>query len=384
MKLPLAAGISLSLVSALALVGAGDCLSARPQASTPPEQQPATTVQTNIPSLCASLADYFLVGAAIWRGDVTGPHSELLKGHFNSVTAENDMKWRYLEPVEGHFDFAQADVLVAFARANHIHVRGHTLVWHEQIPDWLFKDPDGKEMTPTPANKALLLKRLENHIRGVVGHYKDDVYAWDVVNEVIDPSQPDGFRRTPWFLITGTDFIDTAFRVTHEVAPKAKLYINDYDTTEPRKRTFLLSLVRDLKKRSIPIDGVGHQMHINVDEPSTEAIADTIDMFSALGVDNQITELDVSVYDNRDQRYSSLPPQLLVKQGYRYKELFDTFRSLRGKISAVTFWGIADDHTWLSRFPVARQDWPLLFDSNLQAKPAYWGIVDPQRLPPRN
>jgi endo-1,4-beta-xylanase len=92
----------------------------------------------------------------------------------------------------------------------------------------------------------------------------------------------------------------------------------------------------------------------------------------------------VSVYDNRDQRHSSAPKGLLLKQGYRYEELFDTFRKLQGKISAVTFWGIADDHTWLTHFPVARQDWPLLFDERLQAKPAYWGVVDPWHLPPKN
>jgi len=92
----------------------------------------------------------------------------------------------------------------------------------------------------------------------------------------------------------------------------------------------------------------------------------------------------VSVYDRADQRYAAAPEDLLVKQGYRYKELFDTFRQLKEKISAVTFWGLADDHTWLTKFPVSRQDWPLLFDAQLLAKPAYWGIVDPQRLPPKN
>ena len=103
-------------------------------------------------------------------------------------------------------------------------------------------------MTPTPENKALLLQRLENHIRAVVGHFGDDVYAWDVVNEVIDPSQADGFRRSPWFNITGTDYIDRAFQVAHEVAPDAKLYVNDYSTTDPAKRAFLLNLIAGLQE----------------------------------------------------------------------------------------------------------------------------------------
>jgi endo-1,4-beta-xylanase len=123
-------------------------------------------------------------------------------------------------------------------------------------------------------------------------------------------------------------------------------------------------------------------MHVNLDYPSTAAITKTIEMFSAVGVDNQITELDVSVYDNGEQHDARAPEDLLVRQGYRYKDLFDSFRKLKGKISAVTFWGLADDHTWLTKFPVARENWPLLFDPRLQAKPAYWGIVDPRRLPP--
>jgi endo-1,4-beta-xylanase len=349
-----------------------------------PAQTAQPAIQTDIPSLCQALASDFPVGAAIWRPDITGPHSELLKKHFNSITPENDMKWEYVEPAEGNFTFGAADALVAFAKTNHMLVRGHNLAWHEQNPKWLFEDVAGHEMQPTPENKALLLGRLRNHIRAVVSHFGDDVYAWDVVNEVIDPTQPDGFRRSPWFRITGTDYIDLAFRTAHEAVPHAKLYINDYDTSNPRKRAFLLKLVQSLKSRGVPIDGIGHQMHINLDRPSINRIADTIQMFSALGVDNQITELDVSVYDNRDQRYATAPEDLLVKQGYRYKDLFDVLRELKGKISAVTFWGLADDHTWLTNFPVTRPDWPLLFDARLQAKPAYWGIVDPQLLPPSN
>jgi endo-1,4-beta-xylanase len=259
-------------------------------------------------------------------------------------------------------------------------VRGHTLVWHNQNPTWLFKDPDGNNMRPTPANAALLLARLEKHIRGVVSRYRDDVYAWDVVNEVIDPSAPDGFRRSPWFLITGTDYIDEAFRVAHEVAPKAKLFINDYDTTDPVKRHFLYNLVRDLKARGVPVDGVGHQMHVNIDCPSPADFVETVNMFAALGVDNQVTELDMSLYHTATDSYKTIPGEALLRQGLRYRDFFDAFRALRGKITGVTFWGVADDHTWLSRFPVVRLDRPLLFDENLEAKPAFWGIVDPNRL----
>jgi beta-glucosidase len=337
-------------------------------------------IQNDLPSLYRTFENYFPIGAAIWPGDVNGTHSELLKKHFNSITAENAMKWAVIEPTEGNFNFAPADSLVAFARSNHMLVRGHTLCWHKQLPRWLFKDASGNPMTPTPENKALLLRRLENHIRAVVSHYKDDVYAWDVVNEVIDPDEPDGFRRSPWFVITRTDYIDLAFRVAHEVAPKAKLFINDYDTTDVPKRTFLYNLVRDLRKRGVPVDGVGHQMHSDIRDPSSAVLTETINMFSALGVDNQITELDISVYHDRVNRYATIPQELLQQQGYRYQDFFNAFRKLKGKISSVTFWGVADDHTWLKSYFIQRLDLPLPFDERLQAKPAYWGIVDPSRL----
>lgn len=339
-------------------------------------------IQTDIPSVYRTLAPYFPIGAAIGPKALEGPHAQLLVKHFNSIVAENVMKMRFLQPTEGVFDFRAADALVGFANAHHMLVRGTTLVWYQENPPWLFKDADGNDLRPSPESKALLLRRLETYIRTVVSRYKEDVYAWDVVNEVIDPAQPDGFRRTPWFEITGTDYIDTAFRAAHEAAPHAKLFLNDFDTTNPAKRTFLLNLVRDLKARGVPIDGVGHQMHISIDYPSVEAISETIHMFSSLGVYNQITELDVSLYDNPTQTCSAVSQDALIEQGYRYRDLFQTFRALKDEISAVTFWGMADDRTWLKKFPISRLDLPLLFDERLQAKPAYWGVIDPARLPP--
>jgi endo-1,4-beta-xylanase len=344
---------------------------------------PPPVAERDIPSVYQTLAEFFPVGAAVWQGDLTGEHAFLLKKHFNSLTSENDMKWGSLQPTEGVFTYANADAQVAFAKANNMLVRGHTLVWHTQNPAWLFNDASGQPMTPTPENKALLLGRLENHIRAVMTHYKGDVYAWDVVNEVIDPAQPDGFRRSPWFNITGTDYIERAFRVAHEVDPDARLYINDFDTTNPVKRQFLYNLVADLKSRGVPLDGVGHQMHNNVDFPSAQAIVDTINLFHDLGLDNQITELDVSVYSNSFPGpvtdYADIPAERFVRQGYRYRAFFEAFRQLKGKISSVTFWGQADDHTWLTS--AARVNAPLLFDTSLRKKLAYWGVVDPLQLP---
>jgi endo-1,4-beta-xylanase len=344
---------------------------------------PPPVAERDIPSVYQAFAQYFPIGAAVWQGDLTGEHAFLLTKHFNSITSENDMKWSSLQPTEGNFTYGTADAQVSFAKTNNMAVRGHTLIWHNQNPAWVFNDASGNPMTPTPENKALLLQRLENHIRAVMTHFGTDVYAWDVVNEVIDPSQADGFRRSPWFNITGTDYIERAFRVAHEVQPTVRLYLNDFDTTNPTKRQFLFNLIADLKSRGVPIDGIGHQMHNNVDFPSRQAIVDTINMFSNLGVDNQITELDVSIYSNSLPGpivdYADIPVERFILQGYRYRTFFDAFRELQGKISSITFWGQADDHTWLTS--PTRVNGPLLFDTSLKKKFAYWGLVDPLQLP---
>ncbi len=312
------------------------------------------TAERDIPSLYNILKDYFPVGTAIWKGDLEGEHAALLKKHFNSITSENDMKFASVEPLENQFDFAKADAQVAFAKANKMLIRGHTLAWHEQTPAWVFQDANGKKLTPNAANKTLVLKRLENHIRKVIGHFGADVYAWDVVNEVIDPNEPDGFRRSDWYNLTGTDFIKTAFRTAREVAPNAKLFINEYSTTDKKKRKFLYDLIADLKKQGIPVDGVGHQMHENLDTPTTAEIIETINLFSGLGVDNQITELDLSVYQDYSQKtgfadYSQIDQKTLTKQGDRYRDFFAAFKSLKGKITGVTFWSYADNHSWLTK-----------------------------------
>ena len=344
---------------------------------------PPPVAERDIPSVYQSLAGFFAVGAAVSQVRIQGEKAFLLTRHFNSITSENDMKWSSLQPTEGTFTFNAADAQVSFARTNNMAVRGHTLVWHNQIPAWVFIDASGIPMTPTPENKALLLLRLENHIRAVVSHFGDNVYAWDVVNEVIDPAQPDGFRRSPWFNITGTEYIERAFRVAREVAPNARLYINDFDTTNVTKRAFLFSLISDLKSRGVPIDGIGHQMHNNVDFPSGQAIVDTINMFSGLGIDNQVTEMDVSIYSGSNpviyDDYALIPQSLFIKQAYRYKTFFDAYRQLTGKISSVTFWGLADDDTWLTS--PTRVNAPLLFDQSLKHKLAYTAIIDPSQLP---
>ncbi|MEV0235239.1 endo-1,4-beta-xylanase [Nonomuraea sp. NPDC050786] len=327
-------------------------------------------IQTDIPALKDKVP--FVMGSAFTRPDTLGVHGELLARHFNGVTPGNELKWDATEPREGEFTFADGDYLVDFATRHGMTIRGHTLAWHSQTPDWVFQNAD----------KELLLKRLETHVRTLVTRYKGKIAAWDVVNEVVDENQPDGLRRSKWYEIAGLDFIRTAFRVAHEADPDAKLFINDYNTEFPRKREALYALVKRLKGEGVPIDGVGHQLHLNIEHPPASAVEATIERFATLGVDQQVTELDVSIYTDFVSSYDTIPPELLVQQGHRYKELFDVFRRQAAKLSSVTVWGESDDVSWLRSWPIPRLNAPLPFDDELQAKPAYWGIVDPSRLAP--
>jgi endo-1,4-beta-xylanase len=343
---------------------------------------PPVQIQTDIPSVYQTLASYFPVGAAVDASTIAGVHAQLLTKHFNDITPGNAMKWDATERTEGTFTFSTADSLVAFAKTNNMLVRGHNLVWDSQIPAWVFLDLNGNPMTPTAANKALLLQRMQNHINAVVTHFGSAVYVWDVVNEPIDASQPDGLRHSMWYQIIGPEYIDDAFRFAREAAPPdVKLFVNDYNTQDPARRTALYNLVTGMQSRGVPIDGVGHEMHSNIQYPSAQSIVDAVNLFSSLGLDNQITELDISVYTNNTSKYTTVPDSIIARQGYRYRDYLQGFRQLKGKLSSVTFWGLADDNTWLDTFPITRLDLPLLFDTQLQAKPAYWGIVDPSQLP---
>lgn len=342
---------------------------------------PPTPIQTDIPRV-RDVVTEFPVGVAITAAETLGVHGELLARHFDTVTPGNALKWDATEPAEGRFIWAQADPLIAYAQAHDMAIRGHTLVWHQQTPAWVFTRADGTPMTATAEDKALLLTRLENHVRTVAGHYGDAIGTWDVVNEVIDETQPDGLRRSRWFEIAGLDYVRTAFRVAREAAPHATLVINDYNTNVPAKRDALYELVRTLRAEGVPIDAVGHQMHINVSWPSVAETEAMLRTFVPLGVEQQITEMDVSIYRNETETFPEPPADRLRAQALVYRDMMALFRRYAGEVTSVTLWGLADDNTWLDTFPVTRKDAPLLFDTRLQAKPAYWGVVDPGRLEP--
>ncbi|KAB8131062.1 endo-1,4-beta-xylanase [Gracilibacillus oryzae] len=354
------------------------------------EETPVPSVEEDIPSLAAAYAEYFPIGAAVEPFQTTGLKSELLKKHVNYLVAENVMKPDAIHPSEDKYNWENTDKIVEFAKINGMELRFHTLVWHTQVGNWFFTDAEGKPMVDETdpvkqeENKKLLLDRLDSHVRTIVSRYKDDIKSWDVVNEVIEPGDPEGMRASEWYKIAGPDFIETAFRAAREAGgPNIKLYINDYGTDNPAKRDHLYKLVKELMDKGVPIDGVGHQTHIDLYGPTVTSVIESMQMFSDLGLDNLVTELDMSIYawDDHSDYGEEIPEEILQKQAERYHELFEAFKENKEILSGVVFWGIADDHTWLDSFPIERTNAPLLFDKQLHAKPAFWGVVDPSKLP---
>jgi endo-1,4-beta-xylanase len=335
---------------------------------------PALPVQTNVGSLKGALASYFPnVGAAVSPAQLAGGKADLLKLHYNTITPGNAMKWDATESTEGTFKYTHADTIMNFAAANGMKVRGHTFVWHNQTPAWVFQDASGATMTATAANKTLLLGRLKAHIDAVAGHFEGKIYAWDVVNEVLNE---DGtLRNSMWYQITGLDYIRNAFTWARAADPAAILCINDYNLTVGAKRDGMYNLVNQLKGEGIPIDCVGSQMHGNINWPTAADTTSMLEKFAPLGVTQQITEMDVSIYTDNSSSYTTITTDQLNTQATRYKAIVDVFKSHASMISSVTFWGVADDDSWLQSYPITRLDAPLLFDSQLQVKPAYWSVT---------
>ncbi|HUH62811.1 MAG TPA: endo-1,4-beta-xylanase [Terracidiphilus sp.] len=345
---------------------------------------PPPTIQTDIPSIFKTYEDFFPIGAAVDTTDLSGAHAQLLTMHFNSMTPGNDLKWSSVESAKGQFNYANGDAEVGQAVCADMKVRGQNLIWSTgaQTPSYAFGDG-----TNSPANQAVVTANIQEHIQNEVQHFGSKVYAWDVVNEPLDPSQPDCLVHGPFYNVLGPGYIDLAFKTARQYAPPGtKLFLNEYSTYDPNRLACLVKVLRQLRSRGVPIDGIGHETHNAINYPSVDAMVSTIEtvhwMFPNL--EQQITELDMSVYnagDTKSNYGNNIPPAVLAEQGWLYKSYFDAFRRLRGMIGAVTFWGMADDDTWLDSFPVARTDYPLPFDMGLQAKPAYWGVVDPTKLP---
>jgi endo-1,4-beta-xylanase len=355
--------------------------------------------QKDIPQLREVYKDYFPIGSATCTNflDGTDPHSGLIGYQYGVLVAGNAMKPASLQPTEGNFYWTEADKYVNFAQANNMLVRGHTFLWHNQVPDWFFTDPKD---TSKPATRDQLLTRLKTHITTVMKRYEGKINSWDVVNEVL--SDGSGLRglegKSKWKSIIGdvdgdgydSDYIELAFQYAHEADSNAKLIINDYGLeSSKRKRNDMYNLVKGMLEKGIPVDGIGLQMHISMYGPSVQDIKDCIDELSSLktmkpGFTIQVTEMDMSIYQSDDDVKKDVTNDVLLQQAYRYRDIFNLFKeeAKQGNLGMVVLWGVADDDSWLDGFPVkGRPNAPLLFDRRLQAKPAYWAIVDPTKLP---
>ncbi len=324
--------------------------------------------------------DFFTMGVSVMPQELKTDEGDMILHQFGSLTPENSMKMAPIHPRENFYNWKDADSVVAFARRNHLKIRGHCLCWHNQVPRWFFID----SATGKQVSKEVLLQRLKEHITAVVTRYKDAVYAWDVVNEAIDDNPAVFFRNSLWYQICGEEYIPKAFQFAHEADPDALLFYNDYNEISPTKREKIYQLVKNLKDAGVPIHGLGLQGHWAINEPSRGQLDSTLSRFAALGVRLQITEMDISVYPKehnaRERKPGDADTSFSVEKEQRqieqYKMCFELFRKYRQSISAITFWNISDRRSWLDNFPVrGRKDYPLLFDRNLKPKKAFWEVV---------
>ncbi|MBC8125745.1 MAG: endo-1,4-beta-xylanase [Gloeobacteraceae cyanobacterium ES-bin-144] len=333
-------------------------------------------------TLMASFNNRFAIGAAIPGAELNEAERRLLFRNFGTVTPENCMKPASLHPAEDRFDFAKADALVEMAHANGLTVNGHTLVWHQQCPDWFFTD-DGR-----PAGRELVLRRMRAHIAAVAGHFAGKMKSWDVVNEAIDDGN-DYLRKSKWLTSIGDDFIAEAFIAAQKADPKAELYYNDYNIELQPKRDKTLRLIHDLKQRGAPIHGIGIQGHWQIDHIPFKEIEDAIIAFHSEGMQVMITELDIDVVTrktagsevgNREQDSASpfangLSDDLQQRLADQYAQLFALFLKHQDKITRITFWGLHDGRSWLNSWPSKRTNHPLLWNRALQPKPALSAVL---------
>jgi endo-1,4-beta-xylanase len=291
-------------------------------------------------------------------------YRETLAREFDILTPENDLKFSPLCPRLGAYDFGPADELVEFAQANDMKVRGHTLLWHHQNPAWL---KEGNY------NRKQALDLLHRHIFTTMGHFHGEIYAWDVVNEPVESNG--GLRDSFWMHTIGPDYLEYAFRWSHEADPDARLFLNEYEAYgRDAKSDALYDLLKDLLKQGVPVDGVGLQMHLAINgtqnfpaPPTVQELFDQMKRLGDLGLEIHITEMDVLI-----QNCSGTPEEKLKKQADVYSEILST--GLRNpQLKAIVLWGFTDRYTWIPTF-TGQPDAPLPFDEYYQPKPAYEAI----------
>jgi endo-1,4-beta-xylanase len=334
--------------------------------------------------------DYFLIGTALNNQQVFGRDLKalkLLQEQFNCISPENLLKWESVHPQPGKYNFAPADSYVVLGERYKMFIIGHCLIWHSQVPKWVFEDSSGKQVT-----REVLLQRMKDHISTVVGRYKGRINGWDVVNEAIED---DGsMRKTRWLQIIGEDYIEKAFQFAQEADPNVELYYNDYNEWMQGKRETVVKIIKNLKAKGIKITGIGLQGHWGLDYPPMNAVDSSMKAYSEAGCKLMVTELDMdilpSAFNNTGADVSKrfaltkesnpyangLPDSAESVQAKRYADYFKLFLKYKGSLTRVTFWGINDAQSWRNNWPIrGRSAYPLLFDKNYQPKPAFDAVI---------
>jgi endo-1,4-beta-xylanase len=288
------------------------------------------------------------IGAAVEPSLLQDPeYARVLAREFNLVVAENVMKWGALQTSRGQFNFAPADLLVDFAQKHRMAVRGHNLLWHQQLPRWMYGSFSTAEMATI----------LREHIQTVMGRYRGRIAYWDVVNEAVGDDTK--LRPTPFEILP--DYLEKAFRFAREADPQAKLFYNDYGAEGwGPKSDAIYALLKGLKEKGVPLDGVGFQAHLDLNfSPAAVRMAENLERFAKLGLEIHITEMDV--------RLSGSAPKAerLAKQADLYQEVLQICLR-QPKCKAFTLWGFTDAYSWRAASE------PLIFDADYQPKPAYF------------
>ena len=298
-------------------------------------------------------------------------YASTLMREFNMIEPENAMKWAAIRHERDRFDFTPGDTVVAFAEAHQMKVRGHTLVWAKYNPAWLRRG----RFTPEQLSQL-----MREHITTVVKHYAGRVFAWDVVNEAFNANG--GLEHSIWYdrpgiglADKGTAYIEQAFRSAREADPRALLFYNDYDAEGVNaKSDAIYAMVKDFKRRGVPLDGVGLQMHIfNLNDKNILSLAANIARLTALGVEVHITEMDVALPVGVTG--SLVDPADLAKQADIYRFVTTTCLANRG-CTAIQTWGFTDKYTWIPEYTKGQKGDPLLFDKNYAPKSSYRAILD--------
>jgi endo-1,4-beta-xylanase len=288
---------------------------------------------------------------------------------YNSITVENAMKWGSIHQSLNTYNYADADFIADFCVTNKKRLFGHNLLWHAYNPSWL----------ETFAGDSTAFENLmKSHIQNVVGHFKGKAVAWDVVNEAFrDDNGAYRISESIWAKKLGTDYIARAFKYAREADPTAVLFYNDYNQeSNSNKLQSILAMVADFKKRGIPIDGLGLQMHIGIGS-SDNGILTAISEYAATGLKIHISELDVAMANGQKDANLTATDALKEKQKQKYTTVVKFYKQIgpAAQQFGITNWNVGDADSWLRSF-IQKNEYPLLFDDNYDKKPAYFGYLD--------